>query len=105
SQQAARVRVTRRPYGLVSSVLLENGFALHPDRDPLSQRDVERTPMDCKSLQQRLPGGTRSSAVRAAAIAEQAVIGPNMGKGLGCPSRRHGRRARLAERDPTGSTP
>jgi len=46
------------PADIVSSlppVLLEQRGASHPDRNPVSKQDVERSSVDCKPLQQRFP--------------------------------------------------
>ena len=47
---------------LYPQVLLEQRIAAYPERDPLSQRHVERTAVDRKSLQQYLSRRARAQA-------------------------------------------
>ena len=51
--------------------LLEQRFSPHPGGDPVPERHLQRTSVDCRALQQCVSRRARIAALRAAAIAER----------------------------------
>ena len=54
--------------GFISTILLQQRFAIRPNGYPVSECHVERAHVDRGSLQQRLPGRTRAKAIGTAAL-------------------------------------
>ena len=59
------------PLRQVSPVLLEQRFSPHPGGNPVPERHLQRTSVDCRALQQCVSCRARIAALRAAAIAER----------------------------------